>query len=72
VVRDAAVHTDVLETVTREAADAGFVLVDLAWSPITGPEGNIEFWVRLAMSGEPVHPDFASLVKEAHDAVGGR
>jgi 23S rRNA (cytidine1920-2'-O)/16S rRNA (cytidine1409-2'-O)-methyltransferase len=72
VVRDAAVHADVLETVTAEAANAGFVLVGLAWSPITGPEGNIEFWVRLALTGEPLRPDFAALVKEAHEAVGGR
>ncbi len=72
VVRDAAVHTDVLETVAREAKDAGFVLLDASWSPITGPEGNIEFWVRLALHGEPVRTDFAALVSDAHAAVGGR
>jgi 23S rRNA (cytidine1920-2'-O)/16S rRNA (cytidine1409-2'-O)-methyltransferase len=72
VVRDAAVHTDVLETVAREAAAAGFVVADASWSPITGPEGNIEFWVRLALAGEAAHPDFAGLVQEAHAAVGGR
>jgi 23S rRNA (cytidine1920-2'-O)/16S rRNA (cytidine1409-2'-O)-methyltransferase len=72
VVRDPNVHADVLETVAREAADAGFVLADVSWSPITGPEGNIEFWMRLARSGEPARPDFAGLVEEAHAAVGGR
>jgi 23S rRNA (cytidine1920-2'-O)/16S rRNA (cytidine1409-2'-O)-methyltransferase len=72
VVREAAVHTEVLETVARESAEAGFILADASWSPITGPEGNIEFWVRLALTGESVHPDFAGLVRQAHEAVGGR
>lgn len=72
VVRDSAVHADVLQSVTRDATALGFVLVDAGWSPITGPEGNIEFWVRLALSGEPVHPDFTKLASQAHDAVGGR
>jgi 23S rRNA (cytidine1920-2'-O)/16S rRNA (cytidine1409-2'-O)-methyltransferase len=72
VVRDAAVHTDVMETVAREAGESGFVLADATWSPITGPEGNIEFWVRLVMSGDPVQVDFAALVGAAHASVGGR
>jgi 23S rRNA (cytidine1920-2'-O)/16S rRNA (cytidine1409-2'-O)-methyltransferase len=72
VVRDADVHTDVLETVVREAEDAGFVLSGMTWSPITGPEGNIEFWMRLETCGQPLRVDPAALVSAAHDAVGGR
>ncbi|HEX7525855.1 MAG TPA: TlyA family RNA methyltransferase [Gaiellaceae bacterium] len=72
VVRDAAVHTDVLETVTREAADAGFAVTDATWSPITGPEGNIEFWMRLVIGGVPAEIDYAALVVAAHASVGGR
>jgi 23S rRNA (cytidine1920-2'-O)/16S rRNA (cytidine1409-2'-O)-methyltransferase len=72
VVRDAAVHADVLRTVAREAEGAGFVVVDAAWSPITGPEGNIEFWMRLAIGGQPTSIDFAALAAAAHAAVGGR
>jgi len=56
VVRDPAVHRDVLETVLGFAASIGFDLHGLTHSPITGGEGNIEFlaWWRLA--GAPVHP----------------
>jgi 23S rRNA (cytidine1920-2'-O)/16S rRNA (cytidine1409-2'-O)-methyltransferase len=72
VVRDAAVHTDVLETVDREARDAGWVVRGMTWSPLTGPEGNIEFWIRLARGGEPEPIDHADLVRAAHEALGSR
>jgi 23S rRNA (cytidine1920-2'-O)/16S rRNA (cytidine1409-2'-O)-methyltransferase len=72
VVRDASVHADVLETVAREAQVAGFVVRGATWSPITGPEGNIEFWLRLARSGEPLGIDYAAVVREAHASLGGR
>jgi 23S rRNA (cytidine1920-2'-O)/16S rRNA (cytidine1409-2'-O)-methyltransferase len=72
VVRDAAVHADVLDTVAREASEAGFVVTDATWSPITGPEGNIEFWMRLSISGVPAGIDYAALVAAAHASVGGR
>jgi 23S rRNA (cytidine1920-2'-O)/16S rRNA (cytidine1409-2'-O)-methyltransferase len=72
VVRDASVHADVLETVAREAAGAGFAVAAATWSPITGPEGNIEFWMRLESSGEPAVIDFSELVGRAHTSLGGR
>jgi len=72
VVRDAAVHTDVLGIVEREAAGAGLVVRGMTWSPIKGPEGNIEFWIRLARTGEPASVDHAGLVRAAHDTLGGR
>jgi 23S rRNA (cytidine1920-2'-O)/16S rRNA (cytidine1409-2'-O)-methyltransferase len=72
VVRDAAIHTDVLDTVERQAGEAGFVVRGMTWSPITGPEGNIEFWMRLARSGEPASVDHAGLVRAAHESLGGR
>jgi 23S rRNA (cytidine1920-2'-O)/16S rRNA (cytidine1409-2'-O)-methyltransferase len=72
VVRDAAVHTDVLETVAAEAGGAGFVVRGATWSPITGPEGNIEFWLRLSRCGEPLCVDYADVVRQAHASLGGR
>jgi 23S rRNA (cytidine1920-2'-O)/16S rRNA (cytidine1409-2'-O)-methyltransferase len=71
VVREAAIHTDVLVTVAREAAESGFVVEAATWSPITGPEGNIEFWFMLATEGEPADIDFVALVDAAHAFVGG-
>ncbi|GAA4845756.1 TlyA family rRNA (cytidine-2'-O)-methyltransferase [Paenibacillus vulneris] len=43
VVREPAVHTEVLQTVLSFAADTGFVLKGLTFSPIKGGEGNVEF-----------------------------
>jgi 23S rRNA (cytidine1920-2'-O)/16S rRNA (cytidine1409-2'-O)-methyltransferase len=72
VVRDPAVHAEVLEAVERAAGAAGFVVRGMTWSPITGPEGNIEFWIRLALQGEPASIDHADLVRAAHESLGGR
>jgi 23S rRNA (cytidine1920-2'-O)/16S rRNA (cytidine1409-2'-O)-methyltransferase len=43
VVRDSAVHREVLQTVLEFAAKEGYSLQGLTFSPITGGEGNIEF-----------------------------
>ena len=47
VVRDPNVHERVIKTVLADAERLGFVAQGLASSPIRGPEGNIEFLVRL-------------------------
>lgn len=43
VVREPAVHTEVLETTLSFAAECGYVLKGLTFSPIKGGEGNVEF-----------------------------
>jgi 23S rRNA (cytidine1920-2'-O)/16S rRNA (cytidine1409-2'-O)-methyltransferase len=48
VVRDPAIHRDVLERVVREAADLGLGARGVIASPIVGPEGNREFLILLA------------------------
>jgi 23S rRNA (cytidine1920-2'-O)/16S rRNA (cytidine1409-2'-O)-methyltransferase len=72
VVRDASVHADVLSGVIASAGSEGWAVLGLTWSPITGPEGNIEFWVRLARGAESVPVDIDRVVRAAHDALGGR
>jgi 23S rRNA (cytidine1920-2'-O)/16S rRNA (cytidine1409-2'-O)-methyltransferase len=49
VVRDPAVHREVLERVTASAAGVGLGTRAVIASPILGPEGNREFLVHLAM-----------------------
>jgi 23S rRNA (cytidine1920-2'-O)/16S rRNA (cytidine1409-2'-O)-methyltransferase len=49
VVRDPAVHREVLERVVAEGAKAGLGARAVVASPITGPEGNREFLLHLAM-----------------------
>jgi 23S rRNA (cytidine1920-2'-O)/16S rRNA (cytidine1409-2'-O)-methyltransferase len=75
IVRDPAVHRDVLLRVISFAAEAGYELEGLTYSPITGGEGNIEFlalW-RLAEAPLPLPPNADKLagdvVREAHEAL---
>jgi 23S rRNA (cytidine1920-2'-O)/16S rRNA (cytidine1409-2'-O)-methyltransferase len=51
IVRDPAVHREVLTRFARDAAAAGFVASGLIRSPITGTDGNVEFLVLLMPEG---------------------
>lgn len=48
VVRDKNVHVEVIHMVMEYAASIGFVLCNLEFSPIKGPEGNIEYLLHLS------------------------
>lgn len=52
VVRDPAVHREVMEAVCRVIKGLGWGIRGLDYSPITGPEGNIEFLVCFDRTGE--------------------
>ncbi len=47
VVRDPAVHREVIEKVIAFAGEIGFAVLELEYSPIKGPEGNIEYLVYI-------------------------
>ncbi|MDF2543626.1 MAG: yqxC [Herbinix sp.] len=47
VVREKSVHQEVIELVSSFAASIGFDCLDLDYSPIRGPEGNIEYLLHL-------------------------
>ena len=49
VVRDKAVHIEVIEKVITFAQSIGFGVKGLSFSPIKGPEGNIEYLLHLGM-----------------------
>jgi 23S rRNA (cytidine1920-2'-O)/16S rRNA (cytidine1409-2'-O)-methyltransferase len=53
VVRDPAVHRDVLRRFGEDARGAGFVPTNLIRSPVTGTEGNVEFLALLERDGRP-------------------
>lgn len=67
VVRDKGVHLEVLEHFLDHAAHAGFSVRGLTFSPIRGPEGNIEYlgWLSAAENTEFI-PDLPALVEESH------
>ncbi len=66
VVRDPAVHLEVLENFLLHAEQAGFVLSGLTYSPIKGPEGNIEYLGYLKTAGNPCEIDLKALVEASH------
>jgi 23S rRNA (cytidine1920-2'-O)/16S rRNA (cytidine1409-2'-O)-methyltransferase len=72
VVRDPAVHREVIRHIADGALSLGWRVVALDFSPVTGPEGNIEFLARLlpAETPEPAEvPDIARIVEAAHSAL---
>ncbi len=72
VVRDPAVHLEVLEQFLNHAAEAGFTVKGIDFSPIKGPEGNIEYLGYLcAESGEVEHGDLQDLVRRSHGELEG-
>lgn len=67
VVRDSAVHREVLESFCNYAREAGFGLRGLDYSPIRGPEGNIEYLAWLEKDREvELKPDIPGLVEASH------
>ncbi len=59
VVREKSVHTEVIKKVVSKARELGFIIGGLDYSPVKGPEGNIEYLIYLKTSGEevPVFPE---------------
>ena len=70
VVRDPAVHLEVLEHFLDHAGDAGFIVLGLTYSPIRGPEGNIEYLGYLEKGPRQERTfDLKALVDESHQTL---
>lgn len=70
VVRDPAVHQAVLYSFLQLADELQMTVCNLTFSPVKGPEGNIEFLGHLSMLPEgAVIPDTAALVTAAHEKL---
>lgn len=72
VVREKSVHLEVVNNVIEMAVNNGFDVKGLQFSPIKGPEGNIEYLIYLVKSNEPsvsenVNPD--ALVNQSHEEL---
>ena len=69
VVRDKAVHEEVINKVIDFALEIGFSVRNLEYSPIKGPEGNIEYLVYIEKTSEAVKEesvDVHAVVEAAH------
>ncbi len=53
VVRDKNIHREVIEKIYHFCLENGFDVLDLDYSPIKGPEGNIEYLIYIRKSDEP-------------------
>lgn len=74
VVREPGTHAEVIHKVINAAGRLGFKTTGLTYSPIKGPEGNIEYLACMIKTGaEPVayHQDLdiGSIVKEAFSTL---
>ena len=67
VVRDAKIHQMVLDNFVSLVDGLGFRILGLTFSPVKGPEGNIEFLGHLTLDDVPgIRPDTAEVVRQAH------
>ena len=69
VVRDKAVHEEVVERIIEFASQNGFFVKNLEYSPIKGPEGNIEYLVYIRKDetgGVDAAVDIKAVVDAAH------
>ena len=72
VVRDPAVHLEVLEQFLRHAAQSDFSVKGINFSPIRGPEGNIEYLGFLQTgAGQAFDGDLEELVARSHEILKG-
>lgn len=72
VVRDPKTHLEVLENFVRLAESLNLTIRGLTFSPVKGPEGNIEFLGHLSMeAGDSQIPDLWKLVESAHETLKG-
>lgn len=72
VVREPEIHKEVLDTFVETVTELGFTILGLTFSPVKGPEGNIEFLGHLTLEDKPgIIPDTAKVVRDAHDTLKG-
>ena len=70
VVRDPKIHQMVLDNFVALAQRLGFTILGLTFSPVKGPEGNIEFLAHLTLASEiGITPDTADIVRMAHETL---
>ena len=72
VVREPEIHKEVLDGFVETVTVLGFTILGLTFSPVKGPEGNIEFLGHLTLDDKPgITPDTAAVVADAHSTLKG-
>ena len=70
VVREKSTHVEVVEKIIDFAKELGFTVMGLDFSPIKGPEGNIEYLLYISkVKGEHADIDAAATVEASHSEL---
>ena len=70
VVREKSTHIEVIQNCFAYAKENGFFVRELEFSPVKGPEGNIEYLYHLIKSGDvDVDIDIEAVVNTAHEKL---
>ena len=73
VVRDKSVHEEVIKMVIDYARSIGFEVLNLEFSPVKGPEGNIEYRLHLQKHTEGIYEsipfEIKNIVDKAHETL---
>lgn len=68
VVRDQSVHREVIEKIRNFSLENGFSVLGLTYSPVKGPEGNIEYLIYLERSDAPIEASGVPLPEQVVEA----
>ncbi|MDO4303932.1 MAG: TlyA family RNA methyltransferase [Bacillota bacterium] len=78
VVREPQIHEEVIRKIADYAGELGFTILHLDYSPIKGPEGNIEYLIHIAKNTDKdgcpdsgMHTLILDTVKKAHESLDG-
>ncbi len=66
IVRDPAVHREVIENVIQYGKDNGLYAHGLTFSPVTGTKGNIEYLLYMKKTEPEEEPDIDKIVSDSH------
>lgn len=70
VVKDAKIHEEVVEEIVDLALDSGLYVAGLSFSPVKGPEGNIEYLIHVKSKAECFDKSsIKAVVAAAHEAL---
>lgn len=69
VIRDPAIHTEVLKDIEALVTGLGWTVKGLDYSPVKGPEGNIEYLMYFQKNGLHVVCNINKVVEQAHEQL---
>lgn len=69
VVREPQIHKEVIHKIVDYADSIGFEVLHLEYSPIKGPEGNIEYLIHIRKTGEPAEEILTLTEQDAEDRL---